>query len=345
MLKSLSPETETIASIILYSFCSGSLVLVNKVTLSYFPYPSLVVTVQLWAAIFIIYSLNCLGLITIDPIKWVFVKPYLYYTVAFSLGVFCNMKSLSLSNVETVIVARALSPLVVAFLDVTFLGRAWPSHRSWGALGLIAFGAYGYAVTDDQFRTQGFEAYVWPFFYLFIISFEMAYGKKVVRDVPLKTLSGPVQYTNLLGWPPMLMLASLGKNNEYQKLAAGWADVGVMTILSQPRGLALLGLGCLIGTGIGYTGWWCRGRVSATSYTVIGLVNKCLTVLVNCLIWDQHAGPVGIASLLLCLVGGSLYQQAPLRDGGSEDKKVPQDEASSALSPLETKCSEDADAV
>ena len=66
---------------------------------------------------------------------------------------------------------------------------------------------------------------------------------------------------------------------------------------------------------------------------------------VNVLIWDKHASITGIGALCVCLLGGSLYQQAPLRDGGSEYKKVPQDEASSALSPLETKCSEDADAV
>jgi hypothetical protein len=31
------------------------------------------------------------------------------------------------------------------------------------------------------------------------------------------------------------------------------------------------------------------------------------------LIWDQHAPPLGIASLSICLVGGVFYQQAPMR--------------------------------
>mmetsp|Transcript_44173 Transcript_44173/g.147319 ORF Transcript_44173/g.147319 Transcript_44173/m.147319 type:complete len:86 (+) Transcript_44173:1177-1434(+) len=47
-----------------------------------------------------------------------------------------------------------------------------------------------------------------------------------------------------------------------------------------------------------------------------------LTVTVNVLIWDKHASPYGIASLLLCLIGGSLYQQAPLRDALSEEERV-----------------------
>ena len=57
----------------------------------------------------------------------------------------------------------------------------------------------------------------------------------------------------------------------------------------------------------------CRGKVSATSFTIIGVMNKCLTILLNLVVWDQHAPPGGIAALLLCLIGGALYRQAPMR--------------------------------
>ena len=64
------------------------------------------------------------------------------------------------------------------------------------------------------------------------------------------------------------------------------------------------------GTGISWAGFKCQSCITATAYTVVGVVNKMVTVLANVLIWDQHASGVGIASLLLCLVGGALYQQA-----------------------------------
>ena len=177
MLFPLTPSSEVVLSIIAYSFCSGSLVLINKLILYSLPFPSLVIALQLVAAIGIIYGLHfCGGWIDIDPIKWKFVWPYLAYTFAFSVGVYCNMKSLSLSNVETVIVFRALAPLLVSVLDAAFLGRAWPSLRSWGALATIAAGAYGYAATDEKFQTQGYAAYFWPTAYLLTISFEMSYG-------------------------------------------------------------------------------------------------------------------------------------------------------------------------
>ncbi len=257
----------------------------------------------------------------IDELKWDFLRPYLVYTVAFSTGVYTNMMCLSTSNVETVIVARALSPLVVSFLDPIFLGRELPSKRSVFALTLIVFGAMGYARTDEKFINQGMSAYFWPFLYLIMITFEMVYGKKIVSDVKFKTLSGPVQYTNLLGWLPMLLFASMG--SEFERLESTAQEYGATSSIDYlsklpAHVLALVILGCLVGTGIGYSGWWCRDKVSATSFTLIGVLNKCLTVFMNVLIWDQHATPLGIVSLFLCLVGGSFYQQAPLRKNGDK---------------------------
>ena len=42
-------------------------------------------------------------------------------------------------------------------------------------------------------------------------------------------------------------------------------------------------------------------------------MNKCLTILLNVLIWDQHATPGGIFSLFICIAGGMIYQQSPMR--------------------------------
>lgn len=306
----LSPRQAVIASILSYSFCSGSLVLLNKLTLHFLPFPSLVVAFQLLACIVIIYGANVSKVIDVDPFKWDYIKPYMIYVLFFSTGVYCNMRSLNISNVETVIVFRALTPMVVAFLDALFLGREWPSRRSWAGLSLLIIGAYSYASNDEKFQTQGYNAYFWPSLYTIIIALEMAYGKKIVKDVPLKTRSGPVIYTNVISLLPMLLLANV--SNEYSKSwEFFWGTLdGKLPALS----IILLILGSIVGTAIGYSGWWCRSIVSATSFTLIGVVNKCFTILVNTLIWDQHANAAGILSLFICLAGGMIYQQAPLRN-------------------------------
>jgi hypothetical protein len=64
----------------------------------------------------------------------------------------------------------------------------------------------------------------------------------------------------------MLMLATVG--NEYEKFSALWWAHDNYHL--PPASIPFLVMGCLVGTGIGYSGWWCRNVVSATSFTLIG---------------------------------------------------------------------------
>jgi len=318
----LNSQQEVVVSVIAYSLCSGSLVLLNKLTLHYLPFPSLVVAFQLLACITIVYSAKVARIVKVDEIKWEYVKPYLLYILFFSVGVYCNMRSLNVSNVETVIVFRALTPMIVAFLDVVFLGREWPSPRSWAGLTTLVGGAYGYASFDEQFQTQGLNAYFWPTLYTIVIALEMAYGKKIVKSVPLQTLSGPVIYTNMLTFIPMLMFASVG--NEYSEFwEFYWGKLeGKLPAIA----VSLLLCGSLVGTGIGYSGWWCRSVVSATSFTLVGVMNKCLTVIFNNLIWDQHASREGTFYLFVCVTGGIIYKQSPMRSAESSKPPISADD-------------------
>jgi GDP-mannose transporter len=247
------------------------------------------------------------------------VKPYLYYVFLFVLGVWANMQSLSASNVDTVVVFRACTPLAVAVLDSIFLGRELPGRRSAGALALLGLGALGYVQSDAQFALAGFAAYYWVSLYFVIICIEMTYGKKIVSSVKMATVSGSVLYTNFFAVLPMLAISA--SRGEAQKFGD--------TVWTAPA-VFYLALSCIVGTAISYCGWWCRGQISATSFTLVGVVNKVLTVLLNVFVWDKHASAIGIAFLMLCLVGGGLYKQAPMRGGGDgalpSYQQVPQSE-------------------
>jgi hypothetical protein len=63
-----------------------------------------------------------------------------------------------------------------------------------------------------------------------------------------------------------------------------------------------------------YTGWLCRGMISAASYTLVGVVNKFITILLNILLWDNHASYFGVICVCVCLLSGTFYEQAPKRD-------------------------------
>jgi GDP-mannose transporter len=69
-------------------------------------------------------------------------------------------------------------------------------------------------------------------------------------------------------------------------------------------------MSCVVGVGISYAGFNLRKQVTATSFTVIGVLCKVASVLLNIFIWDKHANAVGIAALCICILAGTFYQQS-----------------------------------
>ena len=205
-----------------FSVCSSTLLLVNKVCMHRVPAASFISTVQFVATGITCLTLKHTGLAVVDDFEWVKVKPYLYYVGMFVATIYCNMKSLEHSNVETIIVFRACCPLCVCLLDWAFLGRELPSPRSLASLVVLMAGAAGYVLSDREFKMQGFAAYTWVSAYFLIISVEMCYGKFIVGPhIGLKSMWGPTMYTNVLAILPMAAAGLLA--NEQQRLyAAEW---------------------------------------------------------------------------------------------------------------------------
>lgn len=182
------------------------------------------------------------------------------------------------------------------------MGRSLPSMRSTLSLLTVSLGAIIYCLTDSEFKMNGFAAYGWVSVYFVLITIEMTYGKKLTSSVKMDSVWGPVLYCNALAVVPMGMIGY--SNGDFD---------GLDTMLGHLpfAGLFLLAFSCIAGTAIGYSGWMCRGMVSATTYTLVGVVNKFITVLLNVVVWDKHSTPLGLIAVCTCLLAGSFYQQAP----------------------------------
>jgi drug/metabolite transporter (DMT)-like permease len=238
----------------------------------------------------------------VDKIEWTKVKPYMVYVGSFSAGIYCNMKALERSNVDTVIVFRCCTPLVVAVMDYIVLGRELPNLRSALSLVVLLVGATGYVMSDSAFRMDGMAAYFWVTVYFFLLCFSMTYGKLVTDATPMKSMWGPALYSNFLSIPPTLLFGLVSQEWKHAPRAA-WTSGSVFGLF----------VSCVLGVGISYTGWHARSLVTATTYTLVGVMNKMVTVAINVLIWDQHASFTGLCWLSLCIAAGTLYQQAPKR--------------------------------
>lgn len=73
-------------------------------------------------------------------------------------------------SVQTFIVFRSSTPLMVAIADSAFMGKPWPSKSTFASLVVILAGAVAYVLTDSQFTVT---AYFWALVYLATITFEV----------------------------------------------------------------------------------------------------------------------------------------------------------------------------
>ncbi|KAH9256660.1 hypothetical protein BASA81_005164 [Batrachochytrium salamandrivorans] len=293
-----STTTGTVA-VLGYMLCSSLMLIVNKLAVHHLPAPSFVLLTQLIASAVACRALGLLGVIEVEPLELNKVKQFWIVPLAFLGTVFANIKILQFANVETFIVFRSSTPLLISVFDYWFLGRELPSKQSWLCLFVLLVGALGYVANDKFFRV---DTYFWVVVWFMVFSFDQIYIKHKVDTVKMTTWT-QVYYTNLLASP---LLAGI-------LFMTGELDVLMLTHDWTQSSWFWLFMSAVMGVAIAYFSFLARSAVSATYFTVIGNTCKVLTVFINVVMWDLHASPAGLASLFVCLVGAYFYKQAPLR--------------------------------
>ena len=125
---------EKLAAIGVYSLCSSSMLVVNKLAVAAIPLPTVVSGAQLVSSAAIPLVIQACGAPVIGKMSAARVVPYALYTTMFAAGLFANMKALLLTNVGAVIAARCCLPLIVSAIEYSFMGRSWPNKRSMVSL-------------------------------------------------------------------------------------------------------------------------------------------------------------------------------------------------------------------
>ncbi|KAK9683510.1 hypothetical protein RND81_10G146600 [Saponaria officinalis] len=284
-----------------YCLSASLLSIINKWAVMKFPYPGALTALQ--------YFTSAAGVVVCGQLKWIehdrldllTMWRFLPAAIIFYLSLFTNSELLLHANVDTFIVFRSVVPIFVAVGETLFLHQPWPSLKTWASLGTIFGGSVIYVLTDYQFTVM---AYTWALAYLISMSIDFVYIKHVVMTIGLNTW-GLVLYNNLealLLFPlELFIMGELKKIKHEISDESDWYSFDV---------LLPVGLSCLFGLSISFFGFSCRKAISATGFTVLGIVNKLLTVVINLVIWDKHSTVVGTVGLLICMLGGVMYQQS-----------------------------------
>jgi hypothetical protein len=267
----------TAAVVGFYCACSGGMLVLNKLAVHHIRAPALVTLVQFaTTTAFVTGGWQC-GCLPIDQARWSRLKHFALYVLAFSLGTWANMKVLMAANVETVIVFRSCAPLCMCIMDYAFHGRALPGKRSVVAMLVIAAGAAVYVAVDRNIRSPAAaSAYVWVGVWFGLLLVQLTYGKQLVTGLGLQSSWSPVLYTNAMAVAPTAAIGAL--SGDFDHIGhIEWTSSAVFWLV----------LSCIAGVGISWAGFKCQALISATAYTVVGVMNKLLTVLINVLIWDK----------------------------------------------------------
>ncbi|KAL6279140.1 hypothetical protein ACE6H2_016021 [Prunus campanulata] len=285
-----------------YCLSASLLSIINKWAVMKFPYPGALTALQYFTSVIGVLVCGWLKLIEYDSLYLLTMWRFLPAAIIFYLSLFTNSELLLHANVDTFIVFRFVVPIFVAIGETLFFHQPWPSMRTWTSLATIFGGNVIFVLTDYQFTVT---AYSWALAYLVSMSIDFVYIKHVVMTIGLNTW-GVVLYTNLealLLFPlELLVMDELKKIKREISDESDWYSLGV---------LLPVGLSCLFGLSISFFGFSCRRAISATGFTVLGIVNKLLTVVINLVIWDKHSTFVGTVGLLICMAGGVImYQQS-----------------------------------
>ena len=130
---------EKLVAIGVYSLCSSSMLVVNKLAVAAIPLPTVVSGAQLVSSAAVPLVMQACGAPVIGKMTAARVVPYALYTTMFASGLFANMKALLLTNVGAVIAARCCLPLIVSAIEYSFMGRSWPNKRSMVSLVRLFF--------------------------------------------------------------------------------------------------------------------------------------------------------------------------------------------------------------
>lgn len=284
-----------------YCLSASLLSIINKWAVMKFPYPGALTALQYFTSAAGVLLFGSCNLLEHDHLNLQTMWRFLPAAVIFYLSLFTNSELLLHANVDTFIVFRSAVPIFVAIGETLYLGQPWPSIKTWLSLATIFGGSVLYVITDYQFT---FMAYSWALAYLISMSIDFVYIKHVVMTIGLNTW-GLVLYNNLealLLFPlELLIMGELKKIKHEIRDETDWYSFEV---------ILPVGLSCLFGLAISFFGFSCRRAISATGFTVLGIVNKLLTVVINLMIWDKHSSFIGTIGLLICMFGGVLYQQS-----------------------------------
>jgi Triose-phosphate Transporter family len=325
-LQASSTFTKIAVVMFLYCVSGTALTLVNKVAMTTFPFPNVVLVLQNVATVVML----CIGSAA-SPLMFGRMPPLSRQTltlwaplaVAFVVMLISSMLALLEVSAVTLIVIRNLTSITVAVLEYGFLGTRVPAQGAVALLGMLA-GAVMFSLHDLTFSLRG---YLWLLANLVATSSYQVAVKGIISSKKSHKI-GPFGFAYLNNVLSLPLIAALSvATREPRRVLVALPALDAPTVM-------VLALSCVLGCLLSVTGFILNTMISATSLMVANNANKFMVIVLSEIFIQRTLDTGATVGVALVLLFGGLYarsrQKKATTDKGSEDRTVKPSSTSSS---------------
>ncbi|KAL7696109.1 lipophosphoglycan biosynthetic protein (lpg2) (LPG2) [Lotmaria passim] len=286
---------EGILSVIVYSCCSISMILVNKLIMNRYKmnYPNGILVLQTGGALVLIVAAKAARLVDYPAFSIEVTRKWLPLTLMFVSMLLTSMLSLSTMSVAAQTVLKNLAVVLTALGDKFLYGKP-QTPAVYFAFALMILGSY-LGAKGDQWVTVG--GLFWTFLNILATASYTLYMRAVLGAVSNSIgRYGPVFYNNLLSLPFFLVLGMF----EIQPFMVA---IGEATW----EGRAVLVFSMLASSMMTFGVFWCMALTSPTTFSVVGSLNKIPMTFLGMVLFDQFPTAIGYLGIAIAIGAGCLY--------------------------------------
>ncbi|CAD2214897.1 Triose-phosphate Transporter family, putative [Angomonas deanei] len=309
MVRIKNLDVEVAVSLMAYSLCSVSMIILNKMaTFSYnLRYPNAILFLQNAGALLLVVLAKKYGFVDYPAFSMAVAKRWFPLTLLFIAMLFTSFKSLDLLSVTVQTVLKNTALILTALCDK----RLYAKHLTPGmyvSFVLLVFGGVFGAKGDTWATVSGV---LWTLANVVITTCYTLYMKALTKELGDNLgRYGPVFYNNLLSLPILFIFGLV----EFPALGAavqkgGFGAMAVMVVMTA------------VCSGMTFCVFRCISITSPTTFSVMGAFNKIPISFLGIILFHQYPTPLGYLGLVISIAGSSLYTYESLKSGNAGKPK------------------------
>ncbi|KAJ8765321.1 hypothetical protein K2173_012018 [Erythroxylum novogranatense] len=292
-----------------YCISSCSMILVNKFVLSGYNFNAgiFLMLYQNLISVLLVSVLSLLGVISTEPLTWRLIKVWLPVNAIFVGMLITSMFSLKYINVAMVTVLKNVTNVITAVGEM-YLFHKHHDSKVWAALFLMIISAISGGITDLSFHAIG---YAWQILNCFLTASYSLTLRRIMDTAKQVTKSGSlnefsmVLLNNTLSLPLGIILIFIFKEVEY---------LSRTPLLRLPEFWLVMTLSGVLGMAISFTSMWFLHQTGATTYSLVGSLNKIPLSVAGILLFKVPTSLENAASILFGLLAGVFFARAKIRE-------------------------------